>query len=57
MITLQAVLRRKKKSLFEKMKQPNKLAEEMRRYFTEEELRMDSKRGRVLSLVSEENGI
>lgn len=39
------------------MKQPNKLAKEMRRYFTEEELRMDNKHGKVLDLVSEENRI
>lgn len=41
----------------EKMKQPDKLAKEMLRYFTEEEIRVDSKRERMWNLVSgEENG-
>lgn len=43
--------------VFEKMKQPNKRAKEMLRYFTEEEIRVDSKRERTLHLVSgEKNG-
>lgn len=41
----------------EKMKQPDKLAKEMLRYFTEEEIRVDSKHERMQHLVSgEENG-
>lgn len=41
----------------EKMKRPDKLAKEMLRYLTEEEIRVDGKRERMRHLVSsEENG-
>lgn len=44
--------------VFEKMKQPNKQAKEMLRYFTEEEISVDSKRekGRCILLVVRKNG-